>query len=69
MALNQRSLAIATLLLENGADVNKKSTTPLYVQITFMLDNYRQIGKNQNYQETMNDCIKLLKIANDKKSG
>ena len=69
LALNQRSLAIASLLLKNGADINEQSTTPLYVQITFMLDNYQQIGKNQNYQQTMNDWLKLLHIANDKKMG
>ena len=55
--------------MENGADINEKSTTPLYVQITFMLDNYQQIGKNQNYQQTMSDWLKLLQIANDKKMG
>lgn len=66
LALNERSIATAKLLLENGADINKKSTTSLYVQILSMLDNYQQIGKNPDYQKMMDNHIELLKIAHNK---
>lgn len=69
LALNQRSLSIATLLLKNDADINPKATTPLYVQMMFMLDNYFQIGESSDYPNIMNAHIKLLHVANDIQAG
>lgn len=69
LALNQRSLSIATLLLKNDADINQKATTPLYVQMMFMLDNYLQIGESPDYQNIMDAHITLLHVANDTKAG
>ena len=59
MALNQRSFPMATLLLQNNAEVNEEKS-PLYVQIVSKLDDFHQIGENLDYQETVKSYIELL---------
>ncbi|WHY84890.1 ankyrin repeat domain-containing protein [Neobacillus novalis] len=66
-ALNDRSLESAILLLENGAKINDKSSTPLFVQIVANMYDYQVSEEGPEYQKELNSYKTLLKIASKNK--
>ncbi|ETI70294.1 ankyrin repeat domain-containing protein [Neobacillus vireti] len=68
-ALNNRSLESATLLLKNGAKINDKSSTPLFVQIVANMYDYQVSEEGPEYQKELNSYKSLLKVASKNKSN
>ncbi|MBU8879576.1 ankyrin repeat domain-containing protein [Bacillus sp. FJAT-29790] len=62
-AMNHGSFECTIALLHKGAKLREEPLIPLFIQLVYMFDDYKQLKESMDYEEVVSQYIVLLKTA------